>query len=211
LEHESHHHHHPHKTGVRWLDLALGISAAVVSLVSLWLALHSAHSMEKLVAANSYPYVETGRSNRTLERDPASGNYRRTIDYQLTNNGVGPARIEWVRLEFKGKPMADLGALLDACCKLPNYDTGGLNQRGVVSGTLIPQGREFHMFTWEAPLTPNPTFDALHRQMNDIRVSTCYCSVFDECYVREWSSEKPKQVEQCTVPPARFEPRVERS
>jgi hypothetical protein len=65
LEHESHHHHHPHKTGVRWLDLGLGLSAGIVSLVSLWLGLHSAHSMEKLVASNSYPYVELMRSMST--------------------------------------------------------------------------------------------------------------------------------------------------
>jgi hypothetical protein len=48
LEHESHHRHHPHGTGVRWLDIILGVAATSVSLVSLWLGLHSAHSMEKL-------------------------------------------------------------------------------------------------------------------------------------------------------------------
>jgi hypothetical protein len=211
LEHESHHHHHPHKTGVRWLDLMLGVSAAVVSLVSLWLGLHSAHSMEKLVAANSYPYVEMGRSNRTLERDPATGAYRPTVDYVLTNNGVGPARIEWVRLDFKGKPMASLGALLDACCKLAQYDTNGLNQRGGIAGTLIPQGRDFHIFTWEMPVKPNPTFDALRSQMGDIRVSTCYCSVFDECYERTSNSAKPKPVEQCTAPAVSFRSLVDKA
>ena len=208
MEHESHHHHHPHKTGVRWLDLMLGVSAAVVSLVSLWLALHSAHSMEKLVAANSYPYVETGRSNRTLERDPETGKFPQVIDYVLINNGVGPARIEWVQLDFKGKAMANLAELLDACCRQPRYDTVGLNHRGVVSGSLIPQGRELHTFTWDTPRDANPAFEALHAQMNDIRVSVCYCSVFDECYKRTWASSKPEPVEQCTRPKVAFEPRL---
>ena len=62
MEHESHHHHHPHGTGMRWLDVTLGVAATIVSLVSLWLGLHSAHSMEKLVASNSFPYVELMRS-----------------------------------------------------------------------------------------------------------------------------------------------------
>src|SRR5437764_14602731 len=65
LEHESHPHHHPHGTGFRWLDIALGVSATFVSLVSLGLGLHSGHAMEKLVAANSYPYLQQSRSMGT--------------------------------------------------------------------------------------------------------------------------------------------------
>lgn len=206
MEHESHHHHHPHKTGVRWLDLGLGIAAAVVSLVSLWLGLHSAHSMEKLVAANSYPYVEAGRSPRTAERDPATDAYRGLVDYELINNGVGPARIEWVQLTFKGKPMADLTDLLDACCKLPRYDTDGMHRRGGITGTLIPQGRSVHLFTWEEPHKPNPTFAALRRQMDDIRVTSCYCSVFDDCYRWGLDRRKPEPVDQCTPPAVTFQP-----
>ena len=89
MEHESHHHHHPHKTGVPWLDLTLGVSAAVVSLVSLWLGLHSAHSMEKLVASNSYPYVELMRSTSTGRAEGDSVvPVRRRVAYMLENNGV---------------------------------------------------------------------------------------------------------------------------
>jgi len=206
LEHESHHHHHPHKTGVPWLDLGLGVAAAIVSLVSLWLGLHSAHSMEKLVAANSYPYVETARSTRMDERDPVTDAFRKRVDYQLTNNGVGPARIEWVQLNYKGKPMADLSALLDACCKLAPHDATGLNKRGSIAGSLIPQGREVHLFTWDEPHKPNPTFDTLHSQMNEINMAVCYCSVFDDCYKREVNKSKPEPVEQCTPPAVTFQP-----
>jgi hypothetical protein len=37
------------------------------------------------------------------------------VVYQLDNNGVGPARVEWVEFRFKGKPVTDLTDLLDAC------------------------------------------------------------------------------------------------
>lgn len=50
-------HHHPHGTAVRWLDISLSAAAAIVSLVSLWLGLHSAHSMEKLTVERNYGSV----------------------------------------------------------------------------------------------------------------------------------------------------------
>jgi hypothetical protein len=207
MEHESHHHHHPHKTGGRWLDLALGVSAAIVSLVSLWLGLHSAHSMEKLVAANSYPYVELQRSTSADKANGAADGFRRRVRYMMENNGVGPARIEWVEFRFKGKPVRDLGELIAQCCSTTPPDLSGFDVRGSIGGALIRPGATVRMFDWEQPATPNPTFLALHKQMNDIAYSACYCSVFDECYVVGDSDDgKPRPVEQCTPPKRAFRP-----
>jgi hypothetical protein len=210
LEHESHHHHHPHKTGVRWLDLGLGLSAGIVSLVSLWLGLHSAHSMEKLVAANSYPYVELMRST-SMEKPTRDGEgFDRRVKYMMENNGVGPARIEWVEFKFKGEPVHNLMELVQKCCTagaLPGPGLlAGIDARGGIAGALIRPGKEVHMFTWDEPKTRNPIFDALHSQMDDISYSTCYCSVFDECYLIGDNDKKPVPVEQCTPPKVSFRP-----
>jgi hypothetical protein len=209
VEHESHHHHHPHKTGVRWLDLGLGLSAAIVSLVSLWLGLHSAHSMEKLVASNSYPYVELMRSTSTERKPGVQEDFGRRVKYMLENNGVGPARIEWVEFKFKGEPVRNLAELMDKCCS-PGTVKGqfsGLDARGGIAGSLIRPGAMVHMFTWEEPKTPNPVFDALHKQMDQISWSACYCSVFDDCYVTSNADDsKPRAVEQCTPPAKTFRP-----
>jgi hypothetical protein len=207
LEHEQHPHHHPHGTGVRWLDISLGVAAAIVSLVSLWLGLHSAHSMEKLVAANSYPYLDLMRS--TSSRTPVAGDtdrFRHVVEYELVNNGIGPARVEWVQLNFKGKPVADLTDLLDACCAAAKEDIVGINHRGGVANALIRPGSSMTMFTWNEPDAPNATFAALRGQMNSISYSTCYCSMFDECYIRADDGSKPKPVEQCTAPAVSFRP-----
>lgn len=205
MEHESHHNHHPHGTGIRWLDISLGVAATVVSLVSLWLGLHSAHSMEKLVAANSYPYLELMRSTSTL---PLAGNsvFRKKVEYELVNNGIGPARIEWVQLNFKGKPVRDLTELLDVCCAGPARDIDGINHRGGVASALVRPGSSLVMFTWNEPKTTNPTFEALHRQMNDITYSFCFCSVFDDCYMRADNGVKPEPVKHCTPPAVAFRP-----
>jgi hypothetical protein len=209
LEHESHHHHHPHGTGMRWLDITLGVAATVVSLVSLWLGLHSAHSMEKLVAANSYPYVEQMYSANTHEQMPGTDRLRQAVEFALVNNGVGPARIEWVEFRFKGKPVANLSELLEACCAAaPPYVINGMNRRVGIDGNLIRPGASLALFTWTEPDKQNPVFDALRRQMNDISWKACYCSVFDECYIRGPNRATPEPVKQCTAPAVIFRPRL---
>jgi len=205
LEHESHPHHHPHRTGVRWLDLTLGIAATIVSLVSLWLGLHSAHSMEKLVTANSYPYLELERSNM-VQAQPGSERFQGKVEYMLLNNGVGPARIEWVELKFKGTPVRDLNALFDACCKDWHHHVDGIDMRGGIDGNLVRPGVPLPMFSWVEPSSPNPVFAALYRQMDDISYAACYCSVFDECYVRTDQNDRPRPVAQCSAPAVPFRP-----
>ena len=204
MELESHHHHHPHGTGLRWLDVTLAVAAAIVSLVSLWLGLHSAHSMEKLVAANSYPYLDLMRSTHALGE--GGGIKRAKVEYEMVNNGVGPARIEWVQLSYKGKPVADLRELGAACCDAKPGDFSGMNSRGGVASSLIRPGSSLVMFSWSEPAAPNPMFAALHREMNNISYSACYCSVFDECYIRKDDDHKPQPVAQCTAPGVPFRP-----
>jgi hypothetical protein len=86
-----------------------------------------------------------------------------------------------------------------------NYD--GLNRRGNVVGALIRPGAMVKMFTWEAPATPKPAFEALRRQIGDIEWSACYCSVFEECYVRKSRrSPRPEPVKQCVPPAVTFQP-----
>jgi hypothetical protein len=207
LEHESHPHHHPHGTGVRWLDIILGVAATIVSLVSLWLGLHSAHSMEKLVAANSYPYLELMRSTSSLTTVPGTGRWRGVVEYEMANNGIGPARIEWVELKFKGQPVRNMKALLDACCAgWKAEDTGTINLRDGIDGTLVRAGSSVKMFTWTEPDTPSPVFTALHRQMDEIEYSSCYCSVFDECYVQHSDINRAEPVKECKAPAVPFRP-----
>lgn len=210
MEHENHPHHHPHGTGVRWLDISLGVAAAIVSLVSLWLGLHSAHSMEKLVASNSYPYLEIGQSTHVIPPSGKQEDIRRQIQYELQNEGIGPARIEWVALSYKGKPMRDMIDLVGACC---NGDRNGLglHTRGVVQNSLVRPGSSLIMFSWTEPEKPTPLFDGLHAAMKDIDISACYCSVFDECYIRGDDAGKAKQVEQCTPPARPFTPTFRRN
>jgi hypothetical protein len=207
MEHEAHHaHHHAHGTGIRWLDTSMAVCAVVVSLVSLWLGIHSAQSMDRLVAANSFPYLETSRSTNLFENMPGTDRPRGTVEYEFVNNGVGPARIEWVELTFKGNKVRNYDELLEACCSTVERNIQGLNVRGMASGKLVPANQHFKMVSWPQPLDENPNWKALHSQMNDIAVSVCYCSVFNECFVRRPKVSRPESVEACGANPQMFEP-----
>lgn len=81
-----------------------------------------------------------------------------------------------------------------------------MNMRGGISNALVRPGSSLVMFTWNAPAAPNAAFAALRGQMANISYSACYCSVFDECYVRSDDDKKPEPVEQCVAPAVRFQP-----
>ena len=70
-EHEVHH-HQAHRTGHRLLDLAVPVSALLISVVSLVIGIHHGRTMQemaqanaRLVQANSWPLLQyaTGNAN----------------------------------------------------------------------------------------------------------------------------------------------------
>jgi hypothetical protein len=68
----------------RWLELVIAVTALVTSISSIAIAVHHGKIMEKLVQANSVPYMQGGFSNVTPE-----GHHVLSLD--LLNRGVGPA------------------------------------------------------------------------------------------------------------------------
>jgi len=101
--------HVAHGTGKRWLDLTLSLSAMFVSLVSLALAVLHGNAMDRLVAANSWPFLMYSTDNM----DP-QGNRR--ISLKVENAGVGPARIQTFEVWWQGQPVASAPELLRRCC-----------------------------------------------------------------------------------------------
>ena len=131
MEEPDHGHAHPHhRTGFRWLDISLALSAFCVSLSTLWLTMHNARTMERLVAANSYPNIDFSYGNQFDFQDGKG--MRHAIYLSLDNTGIGPARLETVR--------------------------------------------------------------------DRIGIRVCYCSVFDECYLRVSGHREPKRVDSCPTP-----------
>jgi hypothetical protein len=150
---------------------------------------------QKMVAGSTMPFLTAfGSQFDTVTSQPR-------LRLTLKNGGVGPARIEWFELRYKGVPYSSQDALLDACCLsvLPKGKVRPGAFYSNVSGTMLPQREsiDFIEIKPEAGLDLIRAVDAARR---DISLSFCYCSVLDECWQTDSSSSQPKRVEECHAP-----------
>ncbi len=185
---ESETHHHHHHTGTRWLDLVLAISAMLVSVVSLFVAIHHGDTMEKMVQADTWPYVDFGRSTATPENQPAAV-------LILSNNGVGPARIETFEVRFKGRPVTDKRAFIKAASGDEGLAEYALHSS--VTDRVISAGSTIEFLKLTPPDTASPAFTQYRRSLAQVSATVCYCSALDACWVRDSEKPKPEPVKQC--------------
>lgn len=200
---EVHAAHAPH-TGHRWWDFAIGGAALVTSLVSLYVAVEHGHTMEKLVAANSWPNLYA--SGNVLEA-PKGGV---VFEVQIGNNGIGPARLVTLEVFDGDKPIKDAGDLARAIRAAG--DGKALNARlagATAVGEVVAPGQKLSLIGFETPETERWGLPMI-KLANRLGTRICYCSVFDECFTAD-SRQRGKpaaRVEACPVPPHPFDDRV---
>jgi hypothetical protein len=200
MEEHGQHAHPPHRTGHSWLDISLATSAFVVSLASLWLTVHNARTMERLVTSNSYPNIDVNFGNR---RDLQDGQGLRPVVYlALDNSGVGPARLRSIEVSFNGRPAENLRALLAICCT--SEPVGSLPKTDYWStwderGAMLQAGKSVALFEWPEAVN-DPRWARLEALRGRIGVRVCYCSVFEECYARDREQREPRRIGACPVP-----------
>jgi hypothetical protein len=207
-----HAHHAP--TGHRRLDLILPIAALFVSFVSILIAWHHGqvmkelvHQNEKIVEAESLPYLDIYTSD--LQDDLRTPAFRLTVQ----NQGVGPARIAEVVMTVKGQPVPNFNTLVDHCCApgmLQAANVGKKQYHGIKNGEvilstlrdrMIRPGEAVDAISW--PVTPEnqSVIDYVKAGFASdlVNIAVCYCSVFDDCWVRTDQDRRPVAVKQCPI------------
>lgn len=192
--------HAPH-TGHKWWDYAIGGTALLVSLISLYVAVHHGEIMEKLVAANSWPNVEA--SGNVVEGKTA-GSAR--FEVAVKNNGVGPARVESLELWDGATPIGDASVLAKRLKAAG--DGGSLNARlegASITGQVIGAREAVTVVAFETPETGRWSLPMI-RLAGNLESRVCYCSVFDECYLADSRRQRGRaeHVEKCPVPKGLF-------
>lgn len=200
VEHPHVHHH----SGHRWIDMAIPIAALFVSVVSIAIAYHHGSVMqqlvrqnERLVQANSLPYLELGTSTRTQEGEPR-------ISLFAINSGVGPAAIKSVEVLVDGRPVSDLRQLLAACCAAsPDARVGS----STLSGRMVRAGDMITYVDFLGGSREPLARSVLRAYRGDrIKVNLCYCSVFGECWTRSSTGlASPTKVAACPSPAVGYE------
>lgn len=202
-----------------WAESALAVGAVIIAAVSLWMAYDTNRTNHELVASASWPYVSVYESD-TL-------NEPRLVRLYLSNDGIGPAKVEAFELFWKGKPERNPWELLLDCCSqtggtdagrasalaalLHDPDLGTSSDAGMVmrAGEALP----FIYFTRSAANAP--TWDAFHSNiLGNLSFRYCYCSAFDECWLishrlGSTSEMNPPRVRYCPRPKVGFNNRLD--
>ena len=190
-------HAHPHHVGRRWVDLLLGICAVSISFISLFLAIHNGHAMERLVQANSWPLVQITFSTLNADGTPH-------IHLDMANKGVGPARIEFLEVAYDGKPVSDPRALVNA---MLNRTTAPLHPRiqtATMAHSVLAAREAISFFDTKPEAFSAEDYEALRVGVEKLNFRACYCSAFDECWVVGTSQPRAARVQECPVSASSF-------
>lgn len=191
-------HPEPRKTGHRLVDFSIALSAIVISLISLAVAIHHGRVQERLVAANSWPFLIW---NTGVEQDARGQRF----SIFIANSGVGPAILKGLVVRYQGKPVRGWIELLQECCgvdrqTMPDppalgFFTGG-ELRGVISSgetrTLISLTR----------LPQNPQlWERLMAARLELTFEACYCSIVGECWKSDLRTLEQARAAGCNAGP----------
>jgi hypothetical protein len=170
-EHQQH-----HQTGHRGLDIVLGVSAVVISMISMFLAIQHGRVMEKMVQASTWPYVEAGYSTGNSDGSPH-------VTVWVINKGVGPARVDSVEVFYEGVAQSDPQELLRSILK-PSDPSRHFRviQSDVIQGVL--SSRELVNVVDLDPRDYDPAdYSRVQKAIQKLQMRVCYCSVLEECSV----------------------------
>ena len=187
---------HAHKTGHKWVDLAIALSAITISVISLFVAVAHGRTEEKLVAASSWPFLTFETEKNGLD----AGGW--TIYLQLLNSGVGPARVKWMRMTLDGRAILNRADLMSKCCNVPGGSADEQIGLGLVSQNppvgVLPARDKVEILTWRARPGNAAVMSKLDSVRHRLRTEACYCSVLDECWISDLTATAdPRHVDEC--------------
>jgi hypothetical protein len=186
----------PRRTGHRLLDFAIAGSAILISLISLGVAVHLGQVQSRLVAANSWPFLQFA-SSYGIE------NGAQVVSVGISNDGAGPAILKSLVVRYQGKVIRGYVELLQACCGLrqgvTKADVGdniGLGQESSLIGVL----RAREKVTMLKLLLSRSNVDLWQRfsaARGAITFQACYCSIVGDCWSSDLQTLDPTPVKSC--------------
>ncbi len=193
---EAPHHHHA-KTGFPWFDLIVPIAVLCISLASLLTSLQSEKSMHALVDQNKRLVEAQSTPLLMLDSSNLSDSGKFSLKFKLSNVGTGPAEVRWFHLTDDQGVSYTGGTLYERVSKL-DPTASFVSQQ--ISGSLMRSGDDRTVFDWPKPAEGSlalGAWETLNKTRFGFHGSACYCSMFDECRVTDFSEKKPRVVESC--------------
>ncbi|MCQ8240109.1 hypothetical protein [Rhizosaccharibacter radicis] len=182
-------HAHPRHTGHRGIDLFLALTAVFISAISLYVAIEHGRTERDLVAANSWPYLQY-EGTGTPEQ----------LSMSMENAGIGPAKVNTIQLMLDNKPVPDTMTLFERCCGVTPEEWKNMKvPNSLASMSVLRPGENRVLLDVTPAMVPAPVFLRLRSRWRDLHLRTCYCSVFDECWMSNMEDLSPKPVRRCDI------------
>ena len=163
-------------------DRIMAVSAIVVAVASLVVAVYEARTNREYQKVSVWPYVN--QSNAWVPGEPYTRN--------VANLGVGPALVKSFQVSVDGKPQRDWAEVSRALTgqPIPELVYSSIHAGSVllpdkpVAVVKIPPGDTALRF-WEQAQTPR------------LSIRICYCSLYDDCWLSDARAEEPTPVDAC--------------
>lgn len=183
----------------RWLELVIAVTALITSISSIAIAVHHGQIMEKLVLANSIPYMQGGFSNAPVEGS-------RVLSLDLLNRGVGPAHQQSLRVKVGERYVRSVAELIAASLgpdQAAEVETALDPDKNGVRTRFIPGGEQQLVFSMTRTPENAQRWDLLNATQGKWNVEFCYCSVFQDCWQVLGRGAEPEPVKECRRDEAR--------
>ena len=198
---EVHQTHGRHRGGglPQWLELTIAGTALVTSICSIIIAIHHGHTMEKLVQANSIPYLIGGFSTVTTEGDEV-------LSLDFLNRGVGPAHERSLRVTVDGQYARSFNELIakslppDQAAEVVKAKADRIIRvlQNNVRTRFVGAGQPQMVFRIAKTPENQRLWDLLDKAQDKWDIEYCYCSVFDDCWEVKGKFSEPQPADECT-------------
>jgi hypothetical protein len=180
------------------------IVALATSFFALSLSAYQAHLMNEQTRlmqgearASVWPYLAIGY--RLSEEGEGRG-----YTWQISNDGVGPARIESVTVTLDGKPVRHWRELLGAL-----FGDGDVPATySQVYGRVLPPSTNRETTIDALHLLDMAQAKAFFAAQDRIGMTICYCSVYDDCWIARKQDPNVQPAKRCDRSGEQFEERL---
>ena len=191
----------PRRVKRHWTETVPSVFAVIISVISLWIAIDTENTNRQLVSEAAWPFVRIYNS----AHDPDG---RPMLSLNISNAGIGPAKIETLEVFWKGKPYRGAMDLLKACCGFGRStgrsggspDTSHALSTSMAAGTVLRAGEAVPIIRYVPTADNAALYRALGAARGKITYRVCYCSVFDECWLSGGQNVHPPRVKTCPSP-----------
>jgi len=193
----------PRRIGVVTVDLIIAGCAILISGISLFIAIQQSRTMQKQLAAASWPLLQYSSGNTDDQNKLA-------IEMTVTNAGVGPALIKRFRILYGGKSYDNYYRFLLDCCGYPvpkgqtTKFVPGTPLTAFVKGSVVRAGETKPFLSMALTPDNQDMWKKLDRARFKLKFDACYCSVLGDCWHSDLTGLDAQQVAAC--PPLEKKP-----